>query len=343
LISVIHHQRNPAQGGLSLERVFASVRAHLDPSFQVRTAIAPYVSRGLARRAWNIASAARETADVHHIIGDIHYVAFGLPRQRTVLTVPDCGRMHVLKGYRQLLYRLAWLQLPARVAAFVTAISDATRQELAAFSGLSADRIRVIGCPVPEGFVPAVRNPWRDQPEILQIGTNPNKNLHRVARALSGIRCRLLVVGRCDCASEDALRSAGVNWVNRTGVTDAEMPSIYAKADMVLFASTYEGFGLPIIEAQATGRPVVTSQVTAMPEVAGEGACLVDPYDVASIRNGVLRVLDDASYRNSLVHRGFENVRRFEPRLIASQYARLYEEVSLHAGAHRHPLEGIFE
>ena len=166
---------------------------------------------------------------------------------------------------------------------------------------------------------------------ILHVGTDPNKNLHRVARALSGIQCQLVVVGRCDAASEGALRSAGVNWVGRTNVTDADMPSIYAQADMVLFASTYEGFGMPIIEAQATGRPVVTSRVTAMPEVAGEGACLVDPYDVASIRSGVSRVLDDASYRDYLVYRGFENVRRFEPRLIASQYARLYEEVLLNA------------
>jgi glycosyltransferase involved in cell wall biosynthesis len=232
--------------------------------------------------------------------------------------------------------------MPARVA-FVTAISDATRKELATFSGRSPDQIRVIGCPVPDGFVPAASNPWPDEPVVLHIGTDPNKNLHRVARALSGIPCRLVVVGRCDAASEEALRSAGVNWVNRTAVTDADMPSIYAKADMVLFASTYEGFGLPIIEAQATGRPVVTSSVTAMPEVAGAGACLVDPYDVASIRSGVLRVFADASYRASLIHRGFENVRRFEPRLIASQYARLYEEVSLRAGAGRHPLDRALE
>jgi glycosyltransferase involved in cell wall biosynthesis len=106
---------------------------------------------------------------------------------------------------------------------------------------------------------------------------------------------------------------------------------------MVLFASTYEGFGLPIIEAQATGRPVVTSRVTAMPEVAGDGACLVDPYDVASIRSGVLRVLGDRGYRDSLVHRGFENVRRFEPGRIAAQYARLYEEVALHAASRGQP------
>jgi len=73
-------------------------------------------------RARNIAWAAREKADVHHIIGDIHYLAFGLPRERTVLTIADCRAMHVLNGYRRLVYRLAWLQLRTRVSAFVTAI-----------------------------------------------------------------------------------------------------------------------------------------------------------------------------------------------------------------------------
>jgi len=272
LIHVAHHLRSPSQGGRSIERVFASVRAHLDTSLQVRTVVTPYASQGVVLRARNIARAARVKADVHHITGDIHYLAFGLPRWRTVLTVTDCGGMHRLTGYRRLLYRLIWIQWPARLCGFVTTVSDATRQELATFSGRSPDHIRVIGNPVPEGFVRVAPNVWPSEPVILQVGTNPNKNLPRVARALSGIPCRLVVVGRCDGASEEALRSAGVSWVNRTGVTDAEMPSIYAKADMVLFASTYEGFGLPIIEAQAKGRPVITSLVTAMPEVTGEGA-----------------------------------------------------------------------
>src|SRR5262249_49098549 len=101
----------------------------------------------------------------------------------------------------------------------------------------------------------------------------------------------------------------------------------YHEADVVLFASTYEGFGLPILEAQATGRPVVTSNLHSLPEVAGPAACLVDPFDVASIHAGVLRVLSEPLYRENLISAGFENVKRFTAQKIAAKYAALYESI----------------
>ena len=94
--------------------------------------------------------------------------------------------------------------------------------------------------------------------------------------------------------------------------------------DLLVFVSTYEGFGLPILEAQATGRPVITSNVLSMPEVAGDSACLVDPFDVSSIRKGILKVINDPAYREKLIKRGFENVKRFQPDKIAEQYADIY-------------------
>ena len=332
MIRVVHHERSPAQRGYSLERAFSTVRRHLGPGFDVRVDVVPRPSSGLVARLLNMAHVARQASDVHHVTGDVHYLTLALPRSRTVLTVADCGGMHRLKGYRRWIFRLLWLDLPVRASTIVTTISEATRRELSAFSGRPEDRIRVIGCPVPAGFAPAARRPWPDRPSLLHVGTTPNKNLPRVARALSGLPCRLVVLGRCDAESEAALRSAGVDWVGLQDITDAEMPALYAQSDLVLFASTYEGFGMPIIEAQATGRPVVTSGVTAMPQVAGAGACLVDPFDAESIRSGVLRVKGDAGYRDALVRLGFENVQRFAAEGIAAQYARLYEEVFDHAG-----------
>ena len=94
-----------------------------------------------------------------------------------------------------------------------------------------------------------------------------------------------------------------------------------------MFASTYEGFGLPILEAQATGRPVVTSNLGSMPEAAGDGALMVDPFSVEAIRAAVTSIMARSDLRSSLIERGLANVRRFQPREIAQQYARIYERV----------------
>ena len=106
-----------------------------------------------------------------------------------------------------------------------------------------------------------------------------------------------------------------------------EMVKEYINCDLCTFVSTYEGFGLPIVEAQATGRPVVTSNILSMPEVAGEAACLVDPFNVSSIRAGILKVINDSVYRDWLVQCGFENVKRFRPETIAKQYINVYREL----------------
>ena len=102
----------------------------------------------------------------------------------------------------------------------------------------------------------------------------------------------------------------------------------YEEADIVTLMSTLEGFGMPIVEAQAVGRVVVTSNVSSMPEVAGDGACLVDPLDVSAIRAGIRKVIDDDGYREDLVRRGFENVKRFDPERIAQQYLDLYRRIA---------------
>jgi glycosyltransferase involved in cell wall biosynthesis len=97
---------------------------------------------------------------------------------------------------------------------------------------------------------------------------------------------------------------------------------------MVVFASLYEGFGLPILEAQAMGRPVITSNFGAMREAAGDAALLVDPYSVEEIRAAILRIKNEPQLREELVRKGRENVERFRPEAVARQYAEIYRRLA---------------
>ena len=96
---------------------------------------------------------------------------------------------------------------------------------------------------------------------------------------------------------------------------------------MLSFVSTYEGFGLPIIEAQACGRVVLTSNIASMPEIAKDGALLVTPMDVNDIKNGFNQLINNSKLRDELISKGLENVKRFEPKKIANQYKNLYNSI----------------
>lgn len=96
---------------------------------------------------------------------------------------------------------------------------------------------------------------------------------------------------------------------------------------MICFASAYEGFGMPIVEAQAIGRPVVTSYSASMPEVAGGATVLVDPFCVEAIKAGVVKVISDHECRDALIDNGFMNVNRFRAFSIAEKFEAIYADV----------------
>jgi glycosyltransferase involved in cell wall biosynthesis len=317
----------------SIERLFRTIaRALPVERYEIRFLICPFESKGVVRRAALVIWAAFKQGDINHITGDVNFLGLLMSRRRTILTLHDSASMERLRGWRRFFYDIFWLQLPIRRAARVTAVSRATLEETARHVPPARSRLAVVPNCVT-GDVRLSRRPsLRLRPRILAVGTKPNKNLMRVLEALRVIQCRLVVVGSLAAGQAALIAQAGLDVENHPTLDDMEIANQYSAADLVLFVPTYEGFGLPILEAQAAGRPLITSRRAPMEEVAGEGSCLVDPEDVGEIREAVLRVINDDDYRESLVQAGLRNVQQYAPDVVAGRYAALYEEMLADSG-----------
>lgn len=328
-------QRQPFPNvNFSVERVFADVRSHLPRDIEGTQVTSPFRSKGITRRLLNvIAVLFYARRDVYHVTGDITYISLLLPKRSTVITFLDCVSLNRIKGLRYILFKWIWYSIPISRARYITCISDATRQEICNRFPYLKSMITTIPCPVSDIFQYSPYSLRAKAPVILQMGTGPTKNIGTLAEALRGVDCHLRVVGLLKPDQEISLQANGVKYSSVFGISDEQVADEYKSCDLVIFVSTYEGFGLPILEAQATGRPVITSTTSSMPEVAGAGACFVDPRNAQEIREGILRVLREADYRNHLIEMGLENVQQFSASKIAAEYAQLYRHI--HRGSHR--------
>lgn len=268
-----------------------------------------------------------EKADVYHITGHVHYAAMRLPADRTVLTVHDLGILRVRRGLRRWVLKKILIDLPVGRLKYITAISEYTKRELVEQTGCLSSKIRVIANPLRPTFRSDGRNFRGGRPVILQIGTAPHKNLEKVAEALRGLDCSLRIVGPLSDGHIRVLAENEIEYENVVDITEKEMQLEYANADVVAFCSTFEGFGLPIVEAQAMSVPLLTSDLDPMRQVAGDGAVLANPHNAKDIRQKLELILTNREVRDAAVCAGTKNVKRFEATLIASEYLGIYNTV----------------
>lgn len=316
-------------GRYSLERVFDDVCEALPDDIDASIVHLPFDSRGLAPRLRNLAFTARLRADVIHVTGDVQYCALAVRRRRCVLTVLDLESLERLRGLRKQALSLLWFRLPTWWAGRVTTISRATREDLVRHLPSRAAKTTVVPCPVGPAFLQARRPPRRQHPaQVLQIGTAPNKNLERLVDALGPLPVHLRIVGTPTEAQRTLLEASPVPYSLVRNLSEDELIREYLASDVLTFVSTYEGFGLPIVEAQALGLPVITSDRSSMPEVAGDGALLVDPGSTLAIRAAVVRVLESPDLAEELVARGRRNVQSYLPEAVAAGYAEVYRAMA---------------
>ena len=329
---VVHLQRRPrAVANHSIEQSFALVRTALAPRMDIRLAIMPRESRGLLDRLAIARAAAAERGDVLHLLGDITFAGAATDPRRTIVTVLDCIHETWPQPVRRALVAFGWLTLPAWRGVTFSAISRFTAERVAHHTRVPLDAITVIPPAVDPRFAAAWSPLPSGAPLALIVGTTPNKNVARALRALAGLDVQALVIGPLDEEARRIAREARIVLEQHDRVDETFLLDAYRRAHVVLFPSLYEGFGLPIVEAQAAGRPVVTSDLSPTRETAGGAAWLVNPLDVESIRAGVRAALAPGADRDARLSAARANATRFAPGPIADAWERLYREVAARA------------
>lgn len=250
-----------------------------------------------------------------------------------------------LFGQRTSFYRT---RRTARRARKVITISESSVRDIESLYGLPREQISVIPCGVSEAFRPVLDKIAMTELRcrlglptarfILFVGgADPRKNHQALLRAYARRSAllreySLVLVGQpvhrfADmgqtvraCGLEDRTVCAG-----RLSVSDLRL--LYSHADLFVFPSLYEGFGMPVLEAMACGAPVITSDVTSLPEVAGDAAVLVSPEDPEALAKAILLVLEDTALREKMRAKGFERVKQFSWEQAARRTLALYREV----------------
>ena len=325
---VFFHRKPRSVGNYSVEYIFEDVRIRLKDRITAITAVSTHESSGLFNRIANCFEAFRKQGTVNHITGDVNYLSLFLNKKRTINTILDCVHLNSSSGIKYKILKYFWLTIPERRSRFITAISESTKNEILKHHRCNPEKIVVIPVAISPGFKFKERSFNVSCPRILQVGTAPNKNIPNLIEAIKGISCILHIVGKSNSMYEDMLQKNNIQYVYESGLTNEEIINRYEQSEIISLVSTYEGFGMPILEAQAVGRVVITSNVYSMPEVAGESAVIVDPHDITSIRTGLLRIIQDSQFRDDCIRKGFENIKRFDPDLIASQYYGLYKAIA---------------
>ena len=308
----------------SIEELFLAISARVKDTYATQWVALKYTGASPIRILKNIWSVKADPANIYHITGDVHYMALAY-RKRAILTVHDVDSAFTRSYIKRTYVRLFWFWLPALFVKKITVISEFTKQQLTAIIPSFAHKITVVYNPVNPKIQPHIKD-FNMTPTILLLGTKSNKNLERSLQAIKDIPCKVVIVGELNAAQTRLLASLKISYTHKQHISFEAIVTCYKQADIVCFPSLYEGFGMPIIEAQATGRVVLSSNIGAMKEIAGKGAHLVDPYSVAAIREGILKIMKDPFYRERLIANGFTNAAKYSLDNTVSSYMRLYNE-----------------
>lgn len=267
----------------------------------------------------------RNKKGINHITGDVHYCIVPLMFCKTILTIHDTSAYDCAKGIKKTIIKYLWFKIPLALASKVVCISDCTKNAISKFTKRK-DVVVIPNAVDPHlSYTPKEFN--QECPNILMIGTNWNKNIERTICALKDLKCHITIIGKLNDSQKHILKTNKTDYNNKYNLSDEEINVEYQLSDIVSFCSVFEGFGMPIIEANAVGRVVITSNIAPMTEVGGESVIYVNPYSVQDINSAFKEIIDNQETRNNLIVLGRKNALRFNVNKIVNDYIKLYSSL----------------
>lgn len=281
-----------------------------------------------------------------------HYLLPVLTPCRSLVTIHDCIHLifpQYLTSRLSYAYARAMFATAVRRASHILTVSEASKSDILRFCDVPGSKVTVIHNAIDERFhrqppeeeIVRVRERYQLHDRFLMYAGNvkPHKNLERLIGAFVLLRqeglddLKLLITGS-EVSRYSTLRRAVHRYNLHKHVrflgyqSEATLAALYRLADVFVFPSLYEGFGLPPLEAMASGTPVVVSNVSSLPEVVGDAGVLVNPYDPRAIADGIRQVLTDRTLRDNLTSRGLVRARSFSWPASVRQIRRIYQELA---------------
>lgn len=342
--------------GIYTSNLLKSLQEEIPGSFRLRTyavKLSPDQSVNTFQRLrwenWTLPGLARKDR-----IDILHVPAFSSAFRKAcplVLTVHDIAGMLFKNqiGKLSAFYWGKWLPFVARQADRIIASSEHTKKDLMEHLNMKEGIIRVVYPSGHEAFSGEISASKIAQVKqslgingryLIFVGTmEPRKNLGRILDAFkiflkSNPGFQLVLVGSKEFAhgKYSGILANQYSLVSHSIIAPGflehdSLNALYCGAEALVFPSLYEGFGIPILEAMASGCPVITSMTTSTPEVAGHAGVLVDPYDTAAIAKAIERIVSDAALRVELRNKGFEQINHFSWKKTARETIEVYREL----------------
>ncbi|MEZ8316943.1 glycosyltransferase family 4 protein [Vibrio splendidus] len=278
----------------------------------------------------------RNRFDRYHITGDVHWLAIFLPSRRTVLTIHDFSALINIKKEKKslkgMIYYYFWFYFPILLSRNIHLISNYTlKQGLKFFPSLKEKSVVIynsLDCSLLDNYS-YCKKELESGFSVIQVGTHRNKNLDLLIDAASEISdnfdIHLIIIGHLSPYYVNSLKDNNISYKNYTCISNEQLQSLYREANALFFASFYEGFGLPIIEAQSYGVPVITSNYGAMLEVSSGSTLLIDPNSKEDAKRAISSLIEDHELSKEMIYKGFDNIKRFDLDINVELFVKLYK------------------